>query len=178
MRIIGGKHKGRRFTAPQNIPTRPTTDFSKEALFNILNNNFYFDAISYLDLFAGTGSHSYEYASRGCTDITAVDMNKKCVGFIRKTSDELDFNIHVTEADVFSYIKTCKRKFNIIFAGPPYPLDEKIKEIPQLIFENDLLEDNGWLIVEHYYKLDLDDLPYFVEKRKYGQTVFSIFIKK
>ncbi|MEZ8003576.1 MAG: RsmD family RNA methyltransferase, partial [Patiriisocius sp.] len=120
MRIISGLHKGKRLMAPKSLPVRPTTDFAKEGLFNILNHRWMFQDISLLDLFSGTGNISYEFASRGCKDITSVDSHFGCVKYISKISEELDYNIHAIKADIFKYTKMPSRSFDIIFADPPY----------------------------------------------------------
>jgi 16S rRNA (guanine(966)-N(2))-methyltransferase RsmD len=176
MRIISGKYKGRRITAPKKLPVRPTTDLAKESLFNILNNDFYFDEISLLDLFSGTGNISYEFASRGCKHITAVDGDYGCTAFIRKTSEEFEFEINVIKSDVFKYLSRIMNKANVIFADPPYDLsDEKFAEIRQLVFDNDLLTDNGYLIIEHSTYTKLDHLNNFSYAKKYGGCMFSFF---
>ena len=120
MRIISGKHKGRRITAPKNLPVRPTTDMSKESLFNILNNHFNFNGLKVLDLFSGTGNISYEFASRGAGPITSVDGDMGCVNFIKKTATELDLDISAIKSDVFSFLERNKTTYDIIFADPPY----------------------------------------------------------
>lgn len=125
MRIIGGKYKGKRFNPPRNNPARPTTDFAKESLFNILANYFNFDAVSYLDLFGGTGSLSFEMASRGCRDITLVEWFQPNVRFIRDTAQQMDMPIQVIRGDVYRFLETCPRQFDLIFAGPPYA-DKKL----------------------------------------------------
>jgi len=176
MRIISGIHKGRRLTAPKKLPVRPTTDMAKEALFNILNNRYYFDEISVLDLFAGTGNISYEFASRGTDQISAVDSNYGCIQFISDTSEVLKMDISGIKSDVFSYLEKTKAKFDIIFADPPYTIPlEEFERIPTLVFENDLLLDKGILIIEHGNQTQLSHLDYFSEKRKYGGSVFSFF---
>ena len=125
MRIISGKYKGRRISPPKNLPVRPTTDMCKEALFNILNNNFNFSGLRILDLFAGTGSISYEFGSRGCTPITSVDGDMGCVMFIKKTAQEFDFDITPIKSDVFKFLEKSKASFDIIFADPPYGMEQK-----------------------------------------------------
>ncbi|MDX2002230.1 MAG: RsmD family RNA methyltransferase [Chitinophagales bacterium] len=156
-------------------PTRPTTDFAKEALFNILQNNWDFDTISFLDLFAGTGGHSYEFASRGCKQITTVDNDSQCVSFIKKTAEQFGFKqIQVLKMDVFKFIEGFTEQYDIIFAGPPYPL-KNLDTIPDLIFEHEKLKPEGWLILEHHITKDFDHHPHFFHKRKYGTTVFSMF---
>src|SRR5690606_9887576 len=142
MRIISGKHKGRRLTAPKKLPVRPTTDLAKEALFNIVNNNYYFEDIAFLDLFAGTGNISYEFSSRGCNKITAVDADYGCIQFIGKTAKELDLDIQVIKSDVFKFLEKAKMEADIIFADPPYDFsDEQFGKIVELVFSNAFLSD-------------------------------------
>jgi len=176
MRIISGKYKGRRISAPKKLPVRPTTDLAKESLFNILNNEFYIDEVILLDLFSGTGNISYEFASRGCTQITAVDTDYGCAAFIKKTSEEFDFDINVIKADVFKYLAKAKIKAKIIFADPPYDFsDEKFEKIRQLVFDNNILTKNGYLIIEHSSHTNLTQLENFSHSKKYGGCVFSFF---
>ena len=120
MRIVSGKWRSKRITAPKNLPTRPTTDFAKESLFNVLNNRFDFEEIRVLDLFSGTGNISYEFASRGTVDLTAVDQNRNCARFITATSDALNAGIHVVQADALQYVRRASTSFDLIFADPPY----------------------------------------------------------
>jgi len=176
MRIISGKYKSRRINAPSKLPVRPTTDMAKEALFNILNNRYYFDEIAFLDLFAGTGNISYEFASRGCENITAVDGDFGCVQFINKTAAELDLSISSLKSDVFSFLERTQLKSDIIFADPPYNMPlEDFERIPELVFKNKLLLQDGVLVIEHAKHTDLSHLPNFAERRKYGGSVFSFF---
>ena len=178
MRIIGGDHKGRRIHAPAGLPVRPTTDMAKEALFNILHNYYDFEGIKVLDLFAGIGSISYEFASRDAAEVHSVEMNPRCVNFITETSRKLDLkNLFVIRANVFTYLKRSGKKFDIIFADPPYDI-EGIETIPDLVFENDLLDKDGWLIVEHSAGIDFSEHPNFDQNRKYGKVNFSMFSKK
>ena len=175
MRIISGIHKGRRINAPGNLPVRPTTEFAKESLFNILLNNFDLQKIRVLDLFAGTGNISYEFASRGCVDITSVDIDHRCIRFINKTVAFLKCeNIKVIRSDSFKFLNSCKEKFDIIFADPPFLMTE-VDRIANRVFENQLLNENGWLIIEHSGNTDLSNLDHFIEKRRYGNVNFSIF---
>ncbi len=176
MRIISGKYKGRRLVAPKKLPVRPTTDFAKEALFNILNNYYHFSELTVIDLFAGTGNISYEFASRGAVSITSVDGNYGCVQFISKTAKELDFAINAVKSDVFKFLEKVKLEADIIFADPPYDFsDEQFAQLPKLVFENELLGEEGMLIVEHSKHTDLSSLPYFSFSKKYGGSMFSFF---
>lgn len=176
MRIISGQFKGRRITAPKKLPVRPTTDIAKEALFNILNNHYYFDDIWVLDLFAGTGSISYEFASRGTENITAVDEDFGCIKFINKTAEEFEMKIQTIKSDVFKFLDTSRLKATVIFADPPYAFSlEQFSRIPQLVFQNNLLEDDGVLIVEHAKQTDLSKLPNYGYSKNYGGSVFSFF---
>lgn len=178
MRIIGGRLKAIRFEPPKNIPTRPTTDFAKEGLFNTLNNAYNFDNIKVLDLFGGTGSISYEFASRGCEDITTVEIFPKCADFIKQTVQKHKLNaIKVLRMDVFEYIKTCNQNFNVIFAGPPYPLPN-LATIPDLIFDHQLVEGEGWFILEHNPNHNFEQHPHYFKNKNYGTTIFSIFTNK
>ncbi len=176
MRIISGKYKSRRIIAPSKLPVRPTTDMAKEALFNILNNRFYFDEISLLDLFSGTGNISYEFGSRGTNNITAVDADFGCVQFINKTALALELNIATIKSDVFSFLEKTSVKADIIFADPPYNMAlEDFERIPELVFKNELLLEEGVLVIEHAKQTDLSHLDNFINKRKYGGSVFSFF---
>ncbi|WCO03071.1 RsmD family RNA methyltransferase [Psychroserpens ponticola] len=178
MRIISGQYKGRRITAPKKLPVRPTTDMAKESLFNILNNQFYFDDISVLDLFAGTGNISYEFASRGTEQITAVDENYGCIKFINSTSEDFEMPITTIKSDVYKYLERANQKFTIIFADPPYDFPvEEFSKIPQLVFQNELLEDEGLLIVEHSKHTNLSHLEHYSHSKSYGGNMFSFFNK-
>lgn len=176
MRIISGKYKGRRITAPKKLPIRPTTDMAKESLFNILNNLYYFDSITVLDLFSGSGNISYEFASRGTVHITSVDANFGCIKFINETAEDFDMPIQSIKSDVFKFLEKSTSKSTIIFADPPYdyPL-EKFTKIPELVFQNRLLEDDGLLIVEHSKHTDLSQLDHFKNSKSYGGNMFSFF---
>ncbi|MDG1849832.1 MAG: RsmD family RNA methyltransferase [Flavobacteriales bacterium] len=175
MRIISGSHKSKRITAPKNLPVRPTTDMAKESLFNILNNRYYFDEITVLDLFSGTGNISYEFASRGTEQILSVDKNFHCVRFIEETASELGFNaINPIQADVFEFLNKHSQKYDIIFADAPYDM-EGLNEIIQLVFEKKILSDYGMLIIEHPKEQNFEDQINFTEKRRYGNVNFSFF---
>lgn len=178
MRIISGSHKGKRLTAPRNLPVRPTTDFAKEGLFNILQHRIDMYESSVLDLFSGTGNIAYECASRGAESVTAVDGHYGCVKFISQTSEELEFNITPIKSDVFKYLDKTKESFSFIFADPPYNIEiQQLSDIVNKIFTNDLLEEDGFLIIEHTKHTDLSLLSRFEESRKYGGSVFSFFPK-
>ncbi len=177
MRIIAGKFKGRKFHPPADKwPTRPTTDFAKEGLFNILANFLDFENIKVLDLFGGTGSHSYEFISRGCQNVTYVDKFPGCISFVKKTAQELDIesNIRIVKADVFKFIEHSAEQFDYIFAGPPYPLPN-IDAIPDLIFEHNLLKPGGLFVLEHDPTHSYQHHPHFAQERNYGKTIFSFF---
>lgn len=176
MRIISGKYKGRRISPPKGLPVRPTTDMSKEALFNVLNNHFSFEGLKILDLFAGTGNISYEFASRGSTPITSVDGDFGCVKFIKQVAAEYDFNIAATKSDVFTYLERCKTSYDIIFADPPYALDQAtFEKIVSLIFEKELLNSDGMMVIEHSKYTKLDHMMNFSFKKSYGGSIFSFF---
>ncbi|GGW32999.1 RsmD family RNA methyltransferase [Arenibacter certesii] len=176
MRIISGTKKGLRLTAPKKLPVRPTTDMAKEALFNILNNQYYFEDLKVLDLFSGTGNISYEFASRGTEHITAVDAHQGCVQYISETSEKNEFPIEVIKRDVYEYLETNPISAHIIFADPPYdfPLDD-FSQIVKLVFEKELLLENGVLIIEHPKHTDLSQLTHFTNQRRYGSSIFSFF---
>ena len=151
---------------------------AKEALFNILHNYYDFEGIKVLDLFAGIGSISYEFASRDAAEVHSVEMDPRCVNFITETARKLDLkNLFVIRANVFTYLKRSGKKFDIIFADPPYDL-EGIETIPDLVFENDLLDKEGWLIVEHSAGIDFSAHPNLDQQRKYGKVNFSMFSNK
>ena len=176
MRIISGKYKGRRIFPPKGLPVRPTTDMSKEALFNVLNNHFSFEGLKVLDLFAGTGNISYEFASRGSTPITSVDGDFGCVKFIKQVAAEYDFNIAATKSDVFAFLERNKATYDIIFADPPYGLDQKIFEkVVLTAFEKKILNQDGMMIIEHSKHTKLNHLEHFSFQKSYGGSIFSFF---
>ena len=178
MRIISGEHGRRRINPPASMPhTRPTTDVAKEGLFNILSNNLDIEELKTLDLFGGTGSISYELASRGAKDLTIVEKDSKMYEFIKKTASELKLeNFKVLKADVFKFIAQSADKFVFIFAGPPYALGN-IDDLPKLVFEKQLLNNKGWFVLEHTPRNDYKKFPFYATERNYGTTVFSIFIE-
>ncbi len=176
MRIISGKFKGRRLSPPKNLPVRPTTDMSKEALFNILNNHFNFAELKILDLFAGTGNISFEFASRGSEPIISVDADYGCISFIKKTTDEFEFNITAIKSDVFKFLEKTKGDFDIIFADPPYGMEQKdFERIVELVFTNELLVEDGMMIVEHSKHTKLEHMAAFSFQKNYGGSTFSFF---
>ncbi|MBX9889637.1 MAG: RsmD family RNA methyltransferase [Flavobacteriaceae bacterium] len=176
MRIISGKYKGRRISPPKGLPVRPTTDMSKEALFNVLNNHFSFEGLKILDLFAGTGNISYEFASRGSSPITSVDGDFGCVKFIKQTAAEYDFPIAATKSDVFKFLERNNATFDIVFADPPYGLDQATFErIVLLIFEKNALSQEGMMVIEHSKYTKLNHMPHFSFQKSYGGSIFSFF---
>ena len=178
MRIVSGSHKGKRLIAPKKLPVRPTTDMAKEGLFNILNNRYDIDELKVLDLFSGTGNISFEFASRGSNSIVAVDSYAGCVQFISKTAKELNFPIRTVKSDVFKFLEKTRDKVDIVFADPPYNLPlEQFEKIVLLVFRNELLLEDGILVLEHSDQTDLSQLDYFSDSRKYGGSIFSFFQK-
>ena len=177
MRIISGRWKGRHLIAPSSLPVRPTTDMAKEALFNILTNEFDLDGVAVTDLFAGTGNISYEFASRGALNVRAVERDRGCVKYIASTALTLEFpQIEIIPADVFRYVGRQQPASDIIFADPPYDLQsEKYRELVEAVFANGLLSDSGILVVEHSKSIDLSDMRYFMQMRHYGTVHFSFF---
>lgn len=177
MRIIGGTYGGRRFTPPSRMPhTRPTTDMAREGLFNILQNAVSLQGIKTLDLFAGTGAISYELASRGAAEMTLVEKDARQVAFIQQTATALQLSgLQIQRTDVFSFLRQCTDRFDLIFAGPPYRLPD-LDQLPTLVFERPILKPGGWFILEHTAAHRFDDTPYFSRKKNYGTTLFSIFI--
>jgi len=176
MRIISGKNKGLRLSAPKKLPVRPTTDMAKEALFNILNNSYYFDSITVIDLFSGTGNISYEFASRGTTNITSVDAHYGCIKFINETSSKLNFSINSIKSDVYKFLEKTKLKGDVVFADPPYNFEtEQFTKIIDLVFSNSILNNEGVLIVEHSKQTDLSNHVFFSYSKKYGGNMFSFF---
>lgn len=174
-RIISGRLRGKIIKAPGNLPVRPTTDFAKESLFNIINNNFHFENIKALDLFAGTGNLSYELASRGCNDVVAVDLSNRCHQFIEKTAKELNFEgLKSRKANALDFVKRETREYDLIIADPPYDYEEYTKLI-EAIFAKNLLSKDGMLVMEHDIRGDLSDSEYFYETRKYGKVRFTFF---
>ena len=175
MRIISGKYKGRRIIPPSGFKARPTTDFAREGLFNILNNRVDFEEIIVLDLFSGTGSISYEFASRGVREIHLVEKDVKHIAGIRRIIKDIGFdNIRPIHIDVKAYLKTCRVKYDIVFADPPYELGW-LKEIPDLVTGSGVMKDDGFFILEHPRDMSFTDNKSFFEHRNYGGVNFSFF---
>jgi 16S rRNA (guanine966-N2)-methyltransferase len=175
VRIISGDHKGRRLNPGKSFKARPTTDFAKENLFNVLNNYFDFEKLAVLDLFSGTGSIAYEFSSRGSRQVDAVEVNVKYHAFIRRTAGELGLNnLRAIRADAFQFLKQTQNEYDLIFADPPYDLKE-LDQLPDIVFGHNLLKPGGWFIMEHGKDNDFSGYRYFRELRKYGSVHFSIF---
>lgn len=178
MRIVGGDFSGRRFNPPSGIPARPTTDVAKEGLFNTLENLMAIEGIKTCDIFGGTGSISYELASRGAEDLTLIERDQTSINFIKKTAQALDIydKMHIIKGDVFKFMKQSKDQYDFIFAGPPYAL-ETIDTLPILVFEKQMLLPNGIFVLEHTPRNDYQNHPRFLRMKNYGTTVFSFFLQ-
>lgn len=175
MRIISGKYGGRRLSPPKNITARPTTDFAKESLFNLLQNRMDFEGVEMLDLFAGTGGIGLEFISRGAREVTAVELAHTQQNFIIQTCKQLGIrNLQVVRGDVFKFLNTCRIKYDFIYADPPYAL-EQLSTLPDSILSREILKEGGWLVVEHGKDTDFSLHPRHVETRKYGSVHFSFF---
>lgn len=176
MRIIGGEFRGRRFTPPAKTPARPTTDIAKEGLFNTIYNMMDLEDIHTCDLFGGTGSISYELASRGAGNLTLIEQDMGNINFIKKTVALLGIadKFNIIKGDVFRFMKNCTQQYDFIFAGPPYAL-ENIDDIPILLFEHNMLAEDGIFVLEHTPRNDYQQHPRFLKMKNYGTTVFSYF---
>ncbi|MGI6572118.1 MAG: RsmD family RNA methyltransferase [Fermentimonas sp.] len=175
MRIISGKYKSRRIAVPANLKARPTTDFAKEGIFNVLNNLVDWEETSALDLFSGTGSIAFELISRGCPHVVSVEQNPILFRFICMIQEKLNAKeLFPIKADVFKYLKSTGQRFDLVFADPPYNLKEA-SQIPGLVIEKKLVSEGGLFIMEHSKHLNFSLLPHFKEERKYGNVHFSIF---
>ncbi len=172
MRIISGTHKGRKITTANNLPVRPTTDKAKEALFNILNNRYYFENKNMLDLFSGTGNIAFEFASRGVTKIIAIDNNPVCIQSIRNTAENFKLNVSTAQSDAIKYIQNCNKQFDFVFADPPYDYT-RYEELKTIIIKKEIIKKDGILIIEHDKNTMFSDEN--TEVRKYGTIYFSIF---
>ena len=175
MRIISGIYGGRRLSPPKNITARPTTDFAKESLFNLLNNRLDFEGIDMLDLFAGTGGIGIECISRGARSVTAVEIAHVQQNWIIACCRQLGIrNLSVIRGDVFKFLNACRTKYDLIFADPPYAL-EQLPTLPDVVLERDILKENGWLVIEHGKDTDFTSHPRHIETRTYGSVHFSFF---
>ena len=177
MRIISGQLKGRTITPPRNLRARPTTDFAKENLFNVLQNLVDIEECDVLDLFSGTGSISYEFCSRGAKSVTSVEINAVHHNFIRKTAQELGLkNLYAVKANAFLYLKSCPKQFDLVFSDAPYDL-EQAEEIIPLVLESQILKEDGIFIFEHSKEKNFSNHPLFWQLRSYGSVQFSFFKK-
>ncbi len=175
MRIISGIYGGRRLAPPKNISARPTTDFAKESLFNLLNNRMDFEGIDVLDLFAGTGGIGFEFASRGAREVTSVELAHTQQNFILSVCKQLNCrNVRLVRADAFKFIRACHIQYDFIYADPPYAL-EQLPTLPDLIFEQQLLKPEGLFVLEHSKTNDFSHHPHWLETREYGSVHFSFF---
>lgn len=176
MRIIRGKYGRRRFDVPRNITARPTTDFARENIFNVLENLEDFESRSALDLFAGTGAMALEFLSRGCEKVVAVEMASTQASFINSVKSKLHADgLTVVKGDVFKFISSCAEQFDFIFADPPYD-HPRFAEIPELILNSKMLKPGTWVIIEHNKNHDFSSLPHFYQHRAYGSVNFSLFL--
>lgn len=177
MRVISGIYKRRRFDVPRTFKARPTTDFAKENLFNVLSNNYmdFEEGVTALDLFAGTGSISIELVSRGCDRVICIEKDRNHHTFICKIMKEVQTDVCLPiRGDVFKYINSSREQFDFIFADPPYDLKE-LKTIPDLVFQNNLLKEDGLFVLEHGKQDNFEEHPHFIERRVYGSVNFSFF---
>ena len=174
MRIISGKYKGKNLIVPKGLPVRPTTDYAKESLFNILNNTISFRELNILELFAGTGNIGFEFMSRGAKSITSVDLDFKCIQFIKKMNKEIGIEGRVIRSEAFRFVKSNKDKYNLIYADPPYEIDNLLL-LPDLIFDKGLLKEEGLLIIEHKKEIDFSLVKNYTSTRQYGKVNFSFF---
>lgn len=178
MRIIAGSLKGRRLNPPTSLPVRPTTDMARESLFNILNNYVDYEDCSVMDLFAGTGAVSLEFISRGAKEVTSVDINNQCIDFIKHSAIQFGVaNLKAVRSDVFELLKRAYKKFDIVFADPPYSL-ESLPQLPDIIFNSNVLTDDGIFILEHPREFQFESHPHFWQHRNYGKVNFSFFAQK
>lgn len=179
MRIIGGKLKGRAIYPPVGYKARPTTDFAREGLFNVLDNEYEFDGLSVLDLFGGTGAVSFEFASRGAAQVHCVEMAQTNASFIREQSVKLGLQncVKVVRHNVFDFLGICTSKYDIVFADPPYAIDG-LDTLPDAVLSRDILHQGGYFILEHPDEYSFDSHPSFVKEKKYGNVHFSFFEKK
>jgi len=176
MRIISGSNGGQTIKVPKNFKLRPTTDQSKEGIFNIISNYYDYNNLEVLDLFSGTGNISYEFASRGAKYVRAIEINFKHYNFIKSEIKRMKLNIDVIKSDVFKYLNVSNDQFDIIFADPPYSFDlKKYELIIDKIFKSKIINNNGLLVIEHSNKIELNRLKKYHETRKYGGCYFTFF---
>ena len=177
MRIIGGKLKGKTINPPMGYSARPTTDFAREGLFNVLDNEYEFEDLKVLDLFGGTGSIAYEFASRGAARVYSIEMNRDNAQFIRKEAKRLGLdNVTSVHSNVFDFLPICHEKFDLIFADPPYTL-EGLENIPEKVLGQDILHPGGYFILEHGGEHSFKEHPLFKKEKVYGRVHFSFFEK-
>ncbi len=175
MRIIGGKYRGRKIEPPAGLKARPTTDFARESLFNILNNRIDFEDVTVLDLFSGTGSISYEFASRGAREVHLVEQDMKHFAGIKRIIRDIGFdNVRAIHIDVKAYLRTCSVKYDVVFADPPYELPW-LKDIPGLVTGSGIIKEDGFFVLEHPRSMRFSDHSLFFEHRNYGSVNFSFF---
>lgn len=178
MRIIAGSLRGRRLNPPTTLPVRPTTDMARESLFNILNNYVDYEECTVMDLFAGTGAVSFEFISRGAKEVTSIDINNQCIDFIKQSATRMGVNnLHTVRTDVFDLLKRAYKRFDIIFADPPYAL-ENLPQLPDIVFASNVLTDDGIFILEHPREYQFEEHPHFWQHRNYGKVNFSFFAMK
>jgi len=177
LRIIGGKYKGLNIAVSNAFNSRPTTDYAREALFNIISCNFEFEEIKVLDLFTGTGIIGFEFVSRGCKEIDMVDINRKAVYFINNMAKNMNESaIRAISMESFKFVTICKTKYNIVFADPPYDMKSLVR-LPDHILNSDIIFTDGWFILEHSAKHKFVEHPDFMDERKYGNVHFTFFKK-
>lgn len=175
MRIISGTLKGRRFTPPTKLKARPTTDFAKEGLFNVLSGKIDLEEIKVLELFSGSGSIGLEFISRGAESVVGIEISMQHIGYIKKVCSELNVNnYYLQKADVFKYLDSAKGSYDVVFADPPYAIKD-LDKLPDLVLNNGLLNEDGLFILEHGRDYDFSAHPHFLEMRKYGNVHFSFF---
>jgi 16S rRNA (guanine(966)-N(2))-methyltransferase RsmD len=175
LRIIGGKYRGRRIDPPSDLKARPTTDFAREGLFNILSNRIDFETATVLDLFSGTGSISFEFSSRGAASVHLVEQNRKHISGINRIIKDFGFeNIRAIHIDARTFLKTCHTRYDVIFADPPFDLPW-LASLPSIVLEADVLTEEGFFILEHPRSIQFSGNEYFYEHRNYGGVNFSFF---
>ena len=178
MRIIGGRLKGKTIFPPNGYKARPTTDFAKEGLFNVLDNEYEFEGLAVLDLFGGTGAISYEFASRGASEVYCIEMAPMHANFIKSEAAKFGLkNLTVVHHNVFDFLEICHKKFDIVFADPPYAIDG-LADIPDKVFSHDIMHPGAYFILEHPGDYSFTEHPFFVKEKKYGNVHFTFFEKK